>query len=94
MSDYLFKRAKVGDLLRLEGPLGTFFYRNNEICERVIFLATGTGIAPIKSILDNFEFKPTAHFNYESTILPIKDGLPKFKDFPKDFGGSGILLEE
>ena len=46
------------------------------------------------SILDNFEFKPTAHFNYESTILPIKDGLPKFKDFPKDFGGSRVLLEE
>lgn len=46
------------------------------------------------SILESFEFKPTVHINYESTILPIKDGLPKFKDFPKDFGGSGETLEE
>ena len=46
------------------------------------------------SILDNFLFKPSAHFNYESTILPMKDGLPKFKDFPKTFGGSGDLIEE
>ena len=34
------------------------------------------------SILKDLEFKPTAHFNYENTILPMKDGLPKFKDFP------------
>jgi len=69
MSDYLFKRAKVGDLLRLEGPLGTFFYRNNEICERVIFLATGTGIAPIKSILDNFEKNPKLVANKEILLF-------------------------
>ena len=46
------------------------------------------------SILDNFLFKPTAHLNYENKILAIKDGLPKFKDFPENFGGSGELLEE
>jgi len=27
-------------------------------------------------------------------VLPIKDGLPKFKDFPADFGGSGEMLKE
>ena len=46
------------------------------------------------SILENFSFKPTAHINYENTILSIKDGLPKFKDFPEDFGGTGTLLTE
>ena len=46
------------------------------------------------SILENFSFKPSAHLNYQNTILPINDGLPKFKDFPEDFGGSGVLLEE
>ena len=46
------------------------------------------------SVLENFEFKPTAHVNYESTILPMKDGLPKFKDFPEDMGGSGETIEE
>ena len=46
------------------------------------------------SILENFSFKPTAHINYENTILSIKDGLPKFKYFPEDFGGTGTLLTE
>jgi CDP-4-dehydro-6-deoxyglucose reductase, E3 len=51
MSDYWFDRAKVNDLLRLHGPLGTFFVR--EIAELdLVFLATGTGIAPIKAMLE------------------------------------------
>jgi CDP-4-dehydro-6-deoxyglucose reductase len=50
MSDYLFKHAKTGDLLRIEGPFGTFFLRQ-ENKQNLIFLATGTGIAPIISIL-------------------------------------------
>ena len=51
MSDYFFKEAKINDLLRLEGPLGTFFLRDSTF-KNIIFLATGTGIAPIKSILE------------------------------------------
>jgi len=39
-------------------------------------------------------FRPGLHVNYSETVLPIKDGLPKFKDFPKEFGGSGELLPE
>jgi hypothetical protein len=27
-------------------------------------------------------------------VLAVRDGLPKFKDFPKDFGGSGDTLPE
>ena len=52
MSKYLFEEAQVNDLLRIEGPLGSFFLRESQ-CENIIFLATGTGIAPIKSILEN-----------------------------------------
>lgn len=51
MSNYLFEEAKLNDLLRLEGPLGTFFYRKSPF-EKVIFLATGTGIAPVKALLE------------------------------------------
>lgn len=54
MSNYFFNKANVGDLLRIEGPLGSFFLRENEK-ENIVFLATGTGIAPIKSILENLE---------------------------------------
>lgn len=51
MSEYWFESAKKGDLLRLYGPLGSFFLRNYEKSD-LIFLATGTGIAPIKAILE------------------------------------------
>jgi hypothetical protein len=37
---------------------------------------------------------PTVHVHYGVKVLSVKDGLPKFKDFPKDFGGSGDLLPE
>jgi hypothetical protein len=41
-----------------------------------------------------FPFEPGVHVNYESTVLPMKDGLPKFKDFPAEMGGSGDTLPE
>ena len=51
MSGYWFEEAKVNDLLRINGPLGTFFLR--DVSGRdVIFLATGTGIAPVKAMLE------------------------------------------
>jgi CDP-4-dehydro-6-deoxyglucose reductase len=54
MSQYWFHEAKANDLLRLEGPLGSFFVRETRK-NNLIFLATGTGIAPIKAILDELE---------------------------------------
>jgi hypothetical protein len=40
------------------------------------------------------EFQPGVHVNYAETVLPMKDGLPKFKDFPAEFGGSGEMVAE
>ncbi|WP_323140458.1 FAD-binding oxidoreductase [Massilia phyllosphaerae] len=54
MSAYWFGQAKVNDLLRLNGPLGTFFLRRVAGLD-LIFLATGTGIAPVKAILESIE---------------------------------------
>jgi CDP-4-dehydro-6-deoxyglucose reductase len=51
MSQYWFCEAKNNDLLRIEGPLGTFSNRLVH-AENMIFLATGTGIAPIKAMLE------------------------------------------
>jgi hypothetical protein len=39
-------------------------------------------------------FQPGVHINYEDTVMPMKDGLPKFKDFPGAFGGSDQQLPE
>lgn len=51
MSQYWFEQAKPNDLLRLNGPLGTFFLR--DVTGRdLVFLATGTGFAPVKAMLE------------------------------------------
>ena len=42
----------------------------------------------------NFPFKPKVHLNYQETVLPIRDGLPKLRDFPSAIGGSGETMPE
>lgn len=44
--------------------------------------------------IPGFPFKPGVHVHYQETVLPIKDGLPKLKDLPKEMGGSGEALPE
>jgi hypothetical protein len=44
--------------------------------------------------IPSFPFTPGVHVNYESTVLPMKDGLPKLKDFPEELGGSGETIAE
>lgn len=58
MSCYWFQQANVNDLLRLRGPLGTFFLRG-QADKDLVLLATGTGIAPVKAILEGLAGVPT-----------------------------------
>ena len=44
--------------------------------------------------LPTLDFQPGVHINYAETVLPMKDGLPKLKDFPKELGGSGEAVPE
>jgi hypothetical protein len=44
--------------------------------------------------LPTLKFSPAVHVNYAETVLPMRDGLPKLKDFPKEFGGSGEAVPE
>jgi hypothetical protein len=44
--------------------------------------------------LPTLKFAPAVHVNYSETVLPMKDGLPKLRDFPKEFGGSGEAVPE
>ncbi|HLY79198.1 MAG TPA: GFA family protein [Caulobacteraceae bacterium] len=44
--------------------------------------------------LPDLDFKPGVHINYAETVLPMKDGLPKLRDFPAEFGGSGEAVAE
>ena len=40
------------------------------------------------------KFAPGVHVNYSETVLRMKDGLPKLKDFPAELGGSGVAVPE
>ena len=39
-------------------------------------------------------FTPGVHVNYAESVLPMRDGLPKLKDFPAELGGSGEQIRE
>jgi CDP-4-dehydro-6-deoxyglucose reductase len=59
-TDFVFGVAnpalKEKDILRFEGPLGSFFLREDSK-KPIIFLAAGTGFAPIKSIIEQMQAK-------------------------------------
>jgi hypothetical protein len=44
--------------------------------------------------IPEFPFEPGVHVNYESTVLPMHDGLPKLRDFPEELGGTGETIAE
>ena len=46
------------------------------------------------AILPSLAFEPGVHVNYAESVLPVRDGLPKMKDFPAELGGSGEMLPE
>ncbi|MCP4304394.1 MAG: GFA family protein [bacterium] len=55
----------------------------------------GMGLVDVyANILRGFGHKPTVHVHYENRMFSVNDGLPKFKDLPSDFGGSGETLPE
>jgi len=50
-TDHVFKTMKERDILRFEGPLGSFFLHESE--KPIVFVASGTGFAPIKAIIES-----------------------------------------
>jgi len=44
--------------------------------------------------IPTLNFQAGVHVNYGETVLPMKDGLTKFKDFPSEFGGSGETVAD
>ena len=57
MSSFLRENLAINQLMRMEGPKGTFFVRESN--KPLIFLATGTGIAPVKSMVEDLINKET-----------------------------------
>jgi CDP-4-dehydro-6-deoxyglucose reductase, E3 len=55
-TDHVFSALKEKDILRIEGPFGSFFLREDS-AKPIVLLASGTGFAPIKAIVEHIEFK-------------------------------------
>jgi CDP-4-dehydro-6-deoxyglucose reductase, E3 len=55
-TDHVFTAMKDKDILRMEGPFGSFFLRE-ESSKPIILLASGTGFAPIKAIVQHMQAK-------------------------------------
>jgi len=52
----VFTNMKEKEILRIEGPYGSFFLREDSD-KPIVLLASGTGFAPIKAILEHMRFK-------------------------------------
>ncbi len=55
-TDHVFGAMKEKDILRVEGPFGSFFLREDSD-KPIVLLASGTGLAPIKAIVDHMIWK-------------------------------------
>jgi len=55
-TDHVFGRMKEKEILRLEGPFGSFFLREDST-KPIVLLASGTGLAPIKAIVEQLAWK-------------------------------------
>ena len=55
-TDQVFGGMKERDILRMEGPFGSFFLREDST-KPMVLLASGTGFAPIKAIIEEMQFK-------------------------------------
>ena len=58
-SNYAFNYMKTGHMVQIKGPYGNFTYQKENAKQSVIFLASGTGFAPVNSILETLAtYKP------------------------------------
>jgi len=55
-TDHVFRTMKEREILRIEGPYGSLFLREDS-SKPIVLLASGTGFAPVKAILEHMQFK-------------------------------------
>ena len=55
-TDQVFGTLKEKEILRIEGPYGSFYLREDS-AKPIILLASGTGFAPLKALLEHMQFK-------------------------------------
>ena len=97
MSEYLFKRAKVGDEILYKGPMGIFTLPNLQKLDRdIYFVSTGSGISPFRSMLNwlaenpiptkkiklFFGTRTKADLCYYKEMLELEKKIPNFEYVP------------
>ena len=55
-TDHVFSAMKEKEILRIEGPFGSFYLREDST-KPMVLLASGTGFAPIKAIIEHMQLK-------------------------------------
>jgi CDP-4-dehydro-6-deoxyglucose reductase len=55
-TDHVFGTMKEKEILRIEGPYGSFYLREDS-SKPIVLLASGTGFAPIKALIEQLQFK-------------------------------------
>lgn len=46
------------------------------------------------ALIPDFKYQPALHVHYQESVLPIRDGVSKWKDTPAEIGGSGLSVAE
>jgi CDP-4-dehydro-6-deoxyglucose reductase len=91
-TEYLFEKISVGDTLKFKGPDGGFVLPEN-LDRDIVFLCTGTGVAPFRSMIQQIVNQDLSHKGlhliyggrnkdeilYEEEFLKLSDTLPGFK---------------
>jgi hypothetical protein len=88
--------TKGGELLGSFNKVGT---SNRKYCLRcgghLMIVHAHLEVVDIRAaVLPTVRFQPKEHLNYAEAVLPVRDGLPKFKNLPAEIGGSGELIPE
>ncbi len=82
-TNHVFTEMKERDILRIKGPLGTFFLREDSD-KPIVLVASGTGFAPIKAIIEHalqVGLKRSMHFYWGARILTDLYMLGKVKEW-------------
>jgi len=93
VSTYVHERLKTGDTMTLRGPFGDFFLRESD--RELLFVATGSGLAPIRAMLYQLEQESTSRkirfffgdrrpfdLLFQEEMKAFEDRLPDFRYVP------------
>ena len=90
------KITKGGENLGLYKRTGASHRQFCKSCGSPVLIGhPGMGMTDVPAgNIAGLNYTPTIHVHYGEKVMAVRDGLPKFKDFPKEFGGSGDILPE